>query len=102
VHPQPGAHGPIGCSCDRDVERFLLRSCIREQRGLTRFAGPEAFAMALRLPTTTNEAKTVPRRGHTSFQWDRARLLLRQQTQAIDALRAHVAVSGASPTTRSG
>ena len=25
-------------------------------------------------PTTTNEAKTVPRRGHTSTQWDRARL----------------------------
>jgi hypothetical protein len=56
----------------RNVEP--LHKSIREQRGLTRFAGPEAFAMPLRLPTTTNEAKTVPCRGHTSTQWDRARL----------------------------
>ena len=63
VHQQPGAHGPIGCSCDRDVERFLLRSCIREQRGLTRFAGPEAFAMASARSRTPSKVGASRRSG---------------------------------------
>jgi hypothetical protein len=39
--------------------REPLHKAIREQRGLTRFAGPEAFAMALRLPTTTKRRSLV-------------------------------------------
>ena len=46
-----------------------------------RVAGREAFAIleGFKASKDHDEAKTVPRRGHTSFQWDRARprLLMR-------------------------
>src|ERR1700730_14135980 len=49
--------------------RTLMRlTCFPELH--PRMRGSGNVSRALRLPTTTNEAKTVPRRGHTSIQWD--------------------------------
>src|SRR3984893_7000577 len=63
--------------------RRLLRRATREQRDRTRFAGRRTSAILACLETANDpEGAHVPRRGHTSFQWDRAPLLMRADAPA--------------------
>src|SRR3984893_13200252 len=83
------AHGSRDAAATRAVSglktiwprpRRLLRRATREQRDRTRFAGRRTSAILACLETANDpEGATFPRRGHTSFQCDRARprLLMR-------------------------